>query len=106
MKRYYCDGGSIMIGTKESRVCFPNGYGDGDFEVRVINPNDSTDKLYMSEDKWDWIGTVEGDGFNVYDYDCLHDEDLEDKEHILFHLSGRYGVYRRKGEIALEKWRD
>ena len=101
MKKYHCDGGSIMIGTKESRTCFPNGYGDGEHYVNVVN-TEKQKKEFNKEKHWEWLGTVEGTNFHVWNYDCLSEDELI-KENILYTLSGRYGVYRRDGKITLEK---
>lgn len=101
-KKYYiCDGGSLAIGTPTARFNVVNRYGDGEWAVEVHNgfrSCDRTDLLFM--------GSVEGSEINVYDYDCLTDTDLEDPAHILFTLSGRYGVFARvnSGDIVLEKW--
>ena len=104
MKKYYdCDGGTIMIGNENSRACFPNGYGDGCFSVRVIDTEEQKKKFNEDYKKWNYLGSVEGNEINVYAYDCLRDEDLKNKENILFTLSGRYGVYYNNGKIALEK---
>ena len=106
-KKYICDGGSILIGTRESNCCFPNGYGDGEHTVYVINSREESKKLGLYERKnWKWLGTVGGDCFNVYYYDCLKGNDLENPGDILFTLSGRYGVFHCNGSIALEKWLD
>ena len=106
MKKYECDGGSVMIGTKESRVCFPNGYGDGCFKVSIVKTEEQKKKFYRQYDKWKWVGTVNGDSFNVYSYDCLRGVELNNKDNILYTLSGRYGVYHNNGDIVLEKWID
>lgn len=96
--KYECDGGTIMIGNATSRACFPNGYGDGRFTVEV-----STEKTYPSN--MHWLGTVEGDNLHIYDYDCLHGEDVMDNEHILFTLpTGRWAVYVKDGYVRLEQW--
>lgn len=105
MKKYDCDGGSIMIGTKESRACFPNGYGDGCFSVQIINTEENRKKFH-EENKhnvWHWMGTVEGTKFYVWSYDCLHEDEL-DESNVLYTLSGRYAVYRNNGKIVLENW--
>ena len=106
MKKYYgCDGGTIMIGTKECRSCFPNGYGDGEFSVEVISTEKQKKEFNKNYKKWNWLGTVEGNEINVYSYDCLDQSEIENtKENILFTLSGRYGIYRNNGKIILEKW--
>lgn len=104
MKKYECDGGTIMIGTKDSRVCLPNGYGDGSFKVSIVKTDEQKKKFYKEYKKWKWVGAVNGDSFNVYSYDCLHGDDLTDKSNILYTLHGRYGVYHYNGNIVLEKW--
>ncbi len=105
MKKYYdCDGGTIAIGTKECRSCFPNGYGDGCFSVEVVSTENQKKTFKEYYRNWEYVGSVEGTEINVYDYDCLNSDELEDKSHILFTLSGRYGVYRNNGKIVLEKW--
>ena len=106
MKKYECDGGSIMIGTTRSRTCFPNGYGDGCFKVSIVKTEEQKKKFYQQHDKWKWVGTVNGDRFYVYSYDCLRGAELDNEENILYVLSGRYGVYRNNGNIVLEKWSD
>lgn len=97
--RYSCDGGTIMIGNPSSRVCIPNNYGDGTHYVYVYS---ATDKF--NDDRWNFKGTVEGDSINVYDYDCLHGDDLINPKHILCTLTGRYAVYVSMGSVVLEKW--
>ena len=105
MKKHYdCDGGSIAIGTKECRSCFPNKYGDGCFSVKVISTEKQKKTFNEHYSKWRYVGSVEGTGINVYDYDCLHGDELEDESHILFTLNGRYGVYCNNGKIILDKW--
>ena len=105
MKKYYeCDGGSIAIGTKECISCFPNGYGDGGFSVEVISTEEQKKTFNEHYSKWRYLGSVEGTRINVYDYDCLDADELEDESHILFTLSGRYGVYCNNGKIVLNKW--
>lgn len=105
MKRLYdCDCGSITIGTKECRSNFSNGYGDGCFSVEVISTEKQKKTFNKHYSKWRYVGSVEGTGINVYDYDCLDGDELEDESHILFALSGRYGVYCNNGKIVLDKW--
>ena len=104
MKKYECDGGSILIGTRDSATSFPNGYGDGCFSVSIVKTDEQKKKFYQKHNKWEWVGAVQGDCINVYSYDCLHGDELEDEENILYTLSGRYGVYCNNGKITLEKW--
>lgn len=99
---YSCDGGTIMLGNETSRVCLPNGYGDGEHRIEI---RDIEDKDYSARDNMTWLGTVQGNNIHVYDYDCLHGEALTSKEHILCTLvAGRWAVYCKQGNILLEQW--
>lgn len=105
MKTYSCDGGTIMIGTKDFRVCLPNGYGDGEFSVEIVETQKQKEKFNKECQRWKWLGEVEGNEINVYTYDCLTTEEIEKtKINVLYTLSGKYGVYRNNGKIVLEKW--
>lgn len=99
-KRYGCDGGSICIGTPEARACFPNNFGDGGHWVFLCEQ----DGLCALSANWDFKGAVEGTDICVFDYDCLTDEECKDDKHILFRLSGRFGVFANNGNIGLERW--
>ena len=104
MKYYSCDGGTVMIGNKNFRVHIPNGYGDGDFSVKIVKTAEQREAFNKEYDNWDYKGSVEGDEINVYSYDCLRGEELDDKRNILYTLSGRYGVYSNRGKITLVTW--
>ena len=54
-KMYNCDGGTIMIGTKDCRVCLPNGYGDGEFSVEIVRTQKQKEKFNKAYQKWKWI---------------------------------------------------
>ncbi len=95
--RYSCDGGAVCIGTRNARTCFTNGYGDGTFTVTVYEGGDRFDS-----DGWNFVGSVEGDTINIYDYDCYTNDECDNN--IALTLSGRYGVYIDRGSVALEKW--
>ena len=97
--KYSCDGGSIMVGVKSTRICIPNNYGDGTHEVFIYDLDERFD-----DNGWQFKCTIEGSEINIYDYDCLYSEEFNDKSHILCALSGRYGVYANYGNIAIEKW--
>lgn len=98
--KYECDGGTIMLGNEGCRVCIPNNYGDGEFTVEISDDRDA--KLV---DRMDWKGTVEGDNIHIYSYDCLHGDDEEDKDYILYTLpAGRYAIYVSRGYVVLERW--
>ena len=104
MKKYNCDGGSILIGTTRNRVNLPNGYGDGCFRVSIVQTDEQKKKFYQKRDEWKWVGTVRGNRFYVYSYDCLHGAELDNEDNILYVLSGEYGVYHNQGDIILERW--
>ena len=101
---YGCDGGSISIGTKSCRVCIPNDIGDGRYILRVYSLRDDARCVEEERNKYKWKGVVEGNRINVYNYDCLSDDELSDDENILCTLRGRYAVYVCRGDIALVKW--
>lgn len=97
--KYDCDGGCIMLGNASSRVCFPNGFGDGEFTVYVCDKNKKDTKHY------EFLGTVSGSVVNIYSYDCLWGDELLEAENIRYTLpEGRYAVYANSGTIILEKW--
>lgn len=96
MKKFYytADSGSIMLGTKDFKACYSNGYGDGDFLISIYENEDD----FTEEHIYDLVDVVAGT-FNVYDYDGRSGEPL-------ITLEGRYGLYRRCGNIALVRWSD
>lgn len=97
--KYECDGGTIMLGNETSRVCLPNGYGDGEFSIEV---RDLDDRDYSHN--MNWLGTIQGNNIHIYTYDCIH-SGLEDKENILYTLpDGRWAVYYNEGDILIEQW--
>ena len=100
MKRKYygCDGGTICIGTPEARACYTNDYGDGSHAVYVCGRNEK------NLDRWHFKGAIVGTDIRVFDYDCLTTEECKDDKHVLFKLSGRFGIYASNGTIVLERW--
>ena len=86
---YSAEGGSLMLGTEAFKAHYSNYYGDGTFTVYIDeNGNDP--------DNWKFVDSVEGQ-FKVYDWDT---NDAE----ILTTLSGRYGIYCKRGNMLLVKW--
>lgn len=92
------DAGGLKVGTKDFNIIIPNGYGDGDTLVRVLEESEkapSTARFFTS---------IEGENINVYAYDCGQEVETT--------LSGRYGVYidynealySNQGNVYLEKW--
>lgn len=106
---YDCDGGSIAIGTAQCRVCLPNEYGDGEFNVFITDKGEKPDMLggvTTDLSNWFFLGCAEGNEINVYNYDCLTEEQLKNGNGVLITLSGRYGIrcMKNDGDIWLEKW--
>lgn len=103
LKYYECDGGSLCVGTSDARVRIPNRVGDGTYVVIVTDSQTPKD----TKENWEFATAIEGKNIKVFDYDCLTDEQCESEEHVLFTLSGAYGVYteRDSGDMLIEKWR-
>ena len=94
---YSCDGGSLLVGNPACVTHIVNGYGDGEFGVYLL---DDGDKL---KDGLKFITSIRGYDIKVYDYDCLRLCELE--EHVLFGLTGRFGIYSDGGDIYIERWK-
>ena len=78
-----------MLGTEAFKAHYSNYYGDGTFTVYIDeNGNDPG--------TWKFVDSVEGQ-FNVYDWDTNDTE-------VLTTLSGRYGIYCKRGNMLLIKW--
>lgn len=89
---YYADIGCIRLSNKDgSAVMVPNGYGDGAFNLYIV------DKLTVNTYGYKLRGYIEGT-FNVCEYDTSNDS-------VLVQLIGKYAVYSHSGDILLEKWR-
>lgn len=103
---YSCDGGSLLLGNENFQCAYMNNYGNGTHKVFIKDKEDKLFKLYAN-DVYHFEGCIQGK-FNVYAYDCLHGQDLLEKENILITLSGIYGVYsfKRSGDMMLEYWED
>lgn len=89
---YMCDGGSLLIGNETMRASFPNNFGDGEWEIRI----EDEVKLINHSD-YEFLGTVQGNKINIYEYDCPSTRDLTDPKCILCTLSGKYAVYASRG---------
>ena len=98
MKKYRCysDIGSVLVGNEELRVALPNIGGDGYTKLEVYEQEECPNL----NSKYDFITCMTGK-FNVYEYDCAKGD-----EKPLLTLEGRYGIYRGKMTVALEKWGD
>lgn len=106
--RYFCDGGSLAIGSEHARVSICNEIGDGTYSIFITNRNETAelaDGRFSNRDNWTFLGAVDGDCIKVFDYDCYHTAE-EANKHILVTLSGRYGIWVEKlgGDFWLQKW--
>lgn len=101
--RYYsCDGGTLLIGNASCRFSAPNGYGDGRHKVVVTdNEKDIEEAEKRNGTKSRWVGRIEGDAINVYDYDCYDSNELY--ESVLFTLHGAFSIYAVNGDVFLLK---
>lgn len=99
---YACDGGCLLVGNGSCRVNIPNGYGDGRHRVIVTDEMDDirTEEIRHGQ-KACWVGRVEGDAINVYDYDCYGASELS--ENVMFTLQGAFSVYAVFGTVILLK---
>lgn len=103
--KYSCDGGAIALGNETFTCHYMNNYGDGTHLVHIKEPHENFP--YGDYREWHFEGSIEGT-FNVYIYDCLPKKELTDKANILTTLTGRYGIYSKKGDYSgdmlLEHW--
>ena len=99
---YMCDGGCLLIGNGSSRFSIPNGYGDGKHRVIVTDEKEEVQKAkkYYGE-HMEWLGVVEGDAVNIYNYDCYRANELS--ENVLFTIHGEFDVYSAVGTMYLVK---
>ena len=108
--KYSCDGGSLLLGNENFTACYMNNYGDGTHHVYIRRRGEETPKDWTGANfysRLNFEGCVTGK-FNVYNYDCIHNEELSDKKNIIKTLSGRWAVYsvRENGDMLLEQWED
>ena len=90
-ERYYgCDGGCLLIGNASCQIHIPNGIGDGQYRITVLD----TEEPAPSYTEWEWLGVIEGDAIHVYEYDCMDPEDIVRGKGTLLTLRGRYSIYR------------
>lgn len=102
---YQCDGGCLLIGNGSARFSVPNGYGDGEHQVIVTDDKEEIKKAkkYYG-DYMKWLGAVEGDAINIYNYDCYNANQLA--KNVLFTIRGEFDVYSAEGTMYLVKRND
>lgn len=82
------DIGGVKIGNDKFTVIIPNGYGDGDTRIAIVNRGEINDNMF------NFFTFIEGD-INIYSYDCGDD--------VVRTISGKYGVYYWEGFVIFEK---
>lgn len=92
------DVGSVKVGNTTFMVLFPNGYGDGDVDVYVLEENESLPEGIR------FFTSFEAKDANIYAYDC----DSYRGSEVTYTLNGRYGVYYKGGDdcgsVYFQKW--
>lgn len=83
----YSDAGSLKIGNKNFNILIPNGYGDGETEVFIIEQNIDIPLRYIT--------LVEGE-VEIFDYDCAN-------SNVVTTIKGRYQIYSENGQIVFVK---
>jgi len=96
-KRIYTDSdaGSVKIGNETMTINIPNGYGDGQTDVFIVEKKKG-DNVRIP---YDFLTTVKGT-FNIYEYDCGNGEDA------VVTISGEYAIYFENGVVVFEKWEE
>lgn len=99
---YSCDCGSLAVGSGACRVLVHNSVGDGRFRLLVFDSREEAGMDGSRMPGWTFETVCEGDGIEVFDYDCTYPE-AECEARVLCTLSGRYGIYRKdgSGDMAL-----
>lgn len=107
---FVSDAGSLSIGNENFHINIPNGWGDGDFYIRIYERNIDLESFKRG---WQFHTTIAGT-FYLFSFDCLkskgREREIENNEAMK--LSGRYAIYTRplhSGRgcgIALVKWGD
>ena len=83
------DAGSVKIGNNDMNFLIPNGVGDGDTKVAILN------KSEMNRSAFNFFTSVEGK-FDIYNYDCGSEVGMT--------IEGRFGVYYKNGIVIFERW--
>lgn len=113
-KKYYtCDAGSVAVECGGSYILYNNGYGDGVFKVYLFDNQeefdnyieDHSNKYNIPDSDYRFSSCAIFNNANVLDDDCLKNLSPEQlKQHTLFTLNGRYGIYYNSGKVYFVKW--
>ena len=83
------DAGSVKIGNNDMNFIIPNGVGDGETKVAILN------KSEMNQSAFHFFTRIEG-VFDIYNYDCGSEVEMT--------IEGRFGVYYKNGIVIFERW--
>lgn len=81
------DVGGLKIGNDQFSIIVPNGAGDGETIVAIVENFD--EKLLR------FFTSIEGK-FNIYKYDCGNE--------IVETIEGKYGIFHGESFVILVKW--
>ena len=81
------DVGGLKIGNSDFSIIVPNGIGDGETRVAIVEKFD--EKLLK------FFTSIEGK-FNIYKYDCGNE--------IVETIEGKYGIFNGESFVVLVKW--
>lgn len=98
------DAGSVLITIGSSRLLIPNGHGDG--ESRVLILDDITD-INTFEDVFEYVFKsdpilITGTYMKIYSYDCIQSDELPLYTPEVI-LSGSYNIYVKEGYVVFKK---
>ena len=104
--KYYSDVGSIKIGNKEFNIDVHNGYGDGEHQVTIVKHKITKEfpELYNLKNDYRFVTTMDGNNYNIYNYDSLKTEELDDPRYIITTLNGKFAIYINYGDVLIESW--
>ena len=86
----FSDAGSVAVEHDGFCVQIPNGFGDGETCVSIVDSSVNIQSLFP------YFRTVVNGSFDILDYDCGGS--------AIRHCEGRYGVYAERGFVIFEKW--
>lgn len=91
----YSDCGGVLIGNDNFNIVIPNGYGDGETKLFILDDNNKIQLYNMAK----FFTSFNADDTKVYA------EDTSRKREVI-NLKGRYGAYFNDGIVIFEKWSD
>lgn len=103
VKNYSADRGSVAVLCGDSKILFPNGYGDGYFKVYVFDSEDEFN-AFIDDSLIDCRFFTNCEFRNA----CVLDDDTAMVADTLFILFGNYAIYQgigsEFGDMYFVKW--